>query len=139
MARQLSSILIEPKLQGRLILYFVAVFILTTTSFYATGYFFFWRLQQKALQVGIPKGHVFFEFLGNLKYDFDILFFALGAVNFLIIFYFGLKVSHRIAGPFYKMKKYLSDIHSHPEPFALRKNDFFKDIEPLINKIKSEK
>lgn len=136
MSRKFKNILIEPELQIKLMSYFLILFVLTSISFYSTSYFFFWRLRSKAVQVGIPEGHVFFNFLDNLKYDFDILFIVLALFNLILLIYFGFRVSHRIAGPFYKTKKYLSNIENEAEPFKLRKNDFFKDIEPVINQLK---
>ncbi len=139
MARKLKNILIEPQLQLKLMSYFFFLFILTTISFYGTAYFFFWRLQNKAIQVGIPDGHVFFSFLGNLKYDFDILFIVLALFNFALLIYFGFTVSQRVAGPFYKAKRYLTNLNQETETFRLRKNDFFKELEPIINDLKDRK
>lgn len=136
--RKLRNYLLNPEFQLKLLGYFVGLFVLTTASLYSISYLFFWRLGQKALNVGIPKGHVFFKFLENQKADLDLLFIALVVFNFLLLIGTGFVVSHRIAGPIYKLKKYLSEINRDSDDFKLRDKDFFKELEPLVDSLKEK-
>lgn len=138
MPRKIKNILIEPQFQLKFLFYFFGLFVITTVTLYSTTFLFFWRLKSKALAVGIPENHVFFRFLENQKHDLDLLFIALAFLNLLLLIYFGFKISHRVAGPFYKIKKYLSVFSSESEEFRLRKKDFFKDIEPIINNLRKK-
>jgi sensor histidine kinase YesM len=134
--RKLRNYLLNPEFQFRLLGYFVGLFFLTTVSLYSASYLFFWRLNQKALNVGIPPGHVFFKFISNQKHDLDLVFIILTLVNLLLLLGTGIIVSHRIAGPFYKLKKYLKEIGPDSETFRLRDKDFFRDIEAVVNSLK---
>lgn len=138
MARKFKNILIEPKFQLKFMAYFFGLFALTTVSFYSTTYLFFWRLKSKAINLGIPDNHVFYKFLNNLKYDLDILFAMLAVFNLVALLYIGFKISHRVAGPIYKIKLYLSKLGPNSERFQLRKKDFFKEIEPIINNLRDK-
>lgn len=136
--RQLKNYLIEPEFQLKLISYFAGIFAFTTVSLYSTVFIFFWRLRQKALNVGIPEGHIFFQFIGNEKRDLDLTFALLALVNLIVLIGVGVVVSHRIAGPIHKLKGYLTRVISPDGPeFRLRKNDFLKDLEPVVNELKT--
>jgi hypothetical protein len=133
--RSWTSILINPPFQLKLMSYFVVLFILTTITLYSTTYLFFWNMKQKGLNVGIPEGHVYYQFLLNQKHDLDYLFIGLAAVNFNLILVVGFIVSHRIAGPIHKVKQLLQN----PDGFDkinMRENDFFKELGPIVNNVK---
>lgn len=136
--RKLKNYLIEPEFQLKLISYFAGLFAFTTLSLYSTVFIFFWRLRQKALSVGIPEGHIFFQFIGNEKRDLDLTFGILAGINLLVLVGVGVVVSHRIGGPLHKLKGYLSNVISSEGPdFKLRKNDFLRDLEPVVNRLKA--
>jgi len=136
--RQFKNLLINPKFQLKLMGYFVALFCLTTISLYSTTFLFFYRMKEKALNVGIPEGHIFFKFLGNQKHDLDTLFVGLAAVNFLLLIGVGFIISHRIAGPIFKLKKQLGPDSTDSEGFKLRQTDFFQELEPLVKALKDK-
>lgn len=136
--RNLKNILLNPQFQLKLIGYFLGLFVLTTLSLYSTSFLFFWRLKQKALNVGIPKQHVFFTFLEGQKLELDLLFIALAVINLILLVGTGFIVSHRIAGPIYKLKKHMSQMNKNSEDFKLRKKDFFKELEPMIDELREK-
>jgi hypothetical protein len=136
--RQFKNLLINPTFQLKLLGYFVALFILTTISLYSTTFLFFYRMKEKALNVGIPDGHIFFKFLLNQKHDLDTLFVGLAAVNFLLLIGVGFIISHRIAGPIFKLKKQLGQSSIESEDFKLRQTDFFQELEPLVKALKEK-
>lgn len=132
--RSWTNILINPHFQLKLLSYFVGLFILTTITLYSTTYLFFWNMRNKGLNVGIPDGHVFYQFLENQKHDLDLLFVGLAAFNFILLITVGFIISHRIAGPIHKLKQHLENPDLKDEPLSFRQNDFFKELGPLINK-----
>jgi hypothetical protein len=136
--RQLKNLLINPKFQLKLLSYFIVLFLITTISLYSTTFLFFYRMKQKALTVGIPDGHIFFKFLGNQKHDLDTLFIGLAAFNFFLLIGVGFILSHRIAGPIFKLKKQLSQKAHISDEFKLRETDFFQELEPLVNELKEK-
>lgn len=135
--RNFRNILIEPAFQIKLLSYFIYLFFLLTLSLYSTIYLFFFRLKQKALNVGIPPEHVFFRFISNEKADMDLMFIGLALFHLLLLIGLGFVVSHRIAGPIFKLKRYLKEeIKSDAPQFRLRKKDFLRDFEPIVNALK---
>jgi hypothetical protein len=135
--RSWKNILVERKFQIKFLSYFFLLFILTTLSLYTTTFLFFWNLKKKGLSVGIPEGHVYYQFLLNQKSDLDFLFIALAGFNLVLLVVVGFIISHRIAGPISKLKRFLQDPESQ-ENFQLRENDFFKELGPLVNKLKDK-
>ena len=95
-------------------------------------------MKENALNVSIPDGHIFFKFLSNQKHDLDSLFVGLAAVNFLLLIGVGFIISHRIAGPIFKLKKQLGASGSDSEDFKLRQTDFFQELEPLVKALKEK-
>ncbi len=136
--RKLSNILISPKFQLKLLSYFIVLFLISTACLYSTTFIFFYRLKEKALNVGIPNGHIFFRFLGNQQHDLDTLFIGLAVVNFFLLIGVGFIISHRIAGPIYKLKKQLGQVSENSDDFKLRETDFFQELEPLVNALKDK-
>lgn len=135
--RSWTSLLINKAFQFKLISYFVGLFILTTLTLYSTTYLFFWNMTKKGMSVGIPEGHVYYQFLQNQKHDLDLLFLGLAAVNFALLIGVGFIVSHRIAGPIHKIKTFLKDPKSH-DKIQLRQNDFFQELGPIVNDLKDK-
>lgn len=136
--RKPSNLLILPGFQFKLLGYFVALFLLTSASLYSASYLFFHRLNQKALSVGIPEGHVFFKFIANQKHDLDMLFIGLAIVNLILLIATVIVLSHRIAGPFLKLKKHLHSIHRESDNFKLRESDFFQDLEGTVDSLRDK-
>jgi len=136
--RQWRNILIEPEFQLRLLSYFVGLFVLTTISLYSTTYLFFHRLVQKGLHVGIPPGHIFYRFLQEQKAELDWVFVGLALVNLILLLGVGFIVSHRVAGPIFKLKNYLANLTPQSPPFSLRKKDFLKELEPVVSAVKDK-
>lgn len=136
--RKLRNIFINPKLQLRISSYFIGLFLLSTASLYSVSYFLIWRLNQKALNVGIPEDHVFFKFMNDQKHDMDMMFLAIALLNFVLLLCIVTWVSHRIAGPLHKIKGHLNGLNTESDTLRLRDNDFLKDMEPTINSLKDK-
>lgn len=136
MNRKIKNILIEPALQLRLMSYFVALFALTIITLYLVNYYFFATLKGKAMAVGIPLEHVFFSYLNDQKSMLDRLFFFLAFLNFLFLFVVGFIVSHRVAGPYFKLKRHLKNLNADSPDLRLRNHDLLRDIEPIVNELR---
>lgn len=136
--RHLKNYLLNPQFQLKFISYFIGMFLISSLSLYSVSFMFFWKLKQKALNVGIPDGHVFFRFIDGQKADLDALFLILVLLNFILLIGAGIVISHRVAGPFYKIQKYLGHDIFEDQTFKLREKDFFKEIEPVMNNLKNK-
>lgn len=136
--RHIKKYILDPQFQGKLLSYFVGLFVITTASLYSVSYLFFWRIKDKAMKVGIPENHVFYRFIDGQKADLDMLFIALVIFNLFLLLGTGVVISHRIAGPIYRFKQHLKTINSDSKVFKLRQKDFFKDMENVINDLKDK-
>jgi hypothetical protein len=136
--RKFQNMLINPRFQLKFLGWFVGLFLFINATLYSTTFLFYYRLKEKALNVGIPDGHVFFKFLGDQKQDLDQLFIGLSVVNFFILIGVTFLISHRIAGPIFKLKKMLGEANPDSEEFKLRETDFFQELAPLIKTLKDK-
>lgn len=136
--RKFTNLLINPKFQLKLISYFIGLFLISTITLYSTTFLFFYRLKEKAINVGIPDGHIFFQFINNQQHDLDMLFLGFAGFNFILLIGVGFVISHRIAGPIYKLKTKLAQISKESEDFKLRESDFFQELEPVVNDLKNK-
>lgn len=68
-----------------------------------------------------------------------MLFIGLAVFNFILLLAVGFIISHRIAGPIYKLKQHLKDPKLKNEPLQFRQNDFFKELGPMLNDYKDKK
>jgi hypothetical protein len=136
--RHLRNIFINPGFQLRLMSYFVVLFLLTTACLYSTTFLFFWNMKKKGLEVGIPDGHVFYQFLQNQKADLDILFIGLAGLNLLLLLTVGFVLSHRIAGPLHKLSIHLLNLKDTSPDYKTREKDFFQEMTPIVNSLRDK-
>ena len=136
--RYLKNYILDAHFQGKLLSYFVGLFMITSASLYSVSYLFFWRIKDKAMKIGIPENHVFYRFIDGQKADLDLLFVALVVFNLFLLVGAGIVISHRIAGPIYRFNQYLKTLGPDSQTLTLRKSDFFKDLQSTINTLKDK-
>ena len=76
-------------------------------------------------------------FPGNKKNEFVTLALMLSSIFSLLIFVFGIFLSHHFYGPIYKLNKYVEN-NEWDQNFILREKDQFKELEALIKNLKKE-
>lgn len=135
-----GQFLINPEFQLSLIalISMLAVFIIII--FYGAVWFFFYQLNQKGVDMGLPAQHVYFQFLSSLLMKMNIIMAITFIFVFIAVFIFGLLISHKIAGPMYKLKSTLvrrSKLDpNHEEMFKdiyFRHGDYFIDVQNAVN------
>ncbi len=136
--RYLKNYILDAHFQGKLLSYFVGLFLITSASLYSVSYLFFWRMKDKAMKIGIPENHIFYRFIDGQKADLDLLFVALVIFNLVLLIGAGIVISHRVAGPIYRFNQYLKSLSPNSEALTLRKSDFFKELASTINTLKAK-
>lgn len=139
--RSLKNLLIMPGFQLKLMAYFASFFLISTATLYSTIWLIFWKINQKALKVGIPDGHVFYRFMQDQKTELEMLFIGVVVFFLLVLVTIVLYLSHRIAGPVYKLKNHLQSLPKEDAEaidFQLRKKDFFKELVHIIKELESK-
>lgn len=111
------------------LLSFILIFI-----FYSTIWYFFYKLKQDAIAVGLPPGHVFFTFVSEQKLLIDKVFILSSIAALLVTLMGGLILSNKVAGPLYRLTKHLNG-HTKESvtPVKFRKGDYFLEIQEAFN------
>jgi sensor histidine kinase YesM len=130
-----TRFLINPSFQLSFIKHSVFLALLTLAIFYSANLYHFWEFKNKGLNAGLSSDHVFFEFLNQQQRAMDYTFVAIAALAFVIIAAYGLFLSHRVAGPIYRLTQYLKNFKAETEtkPLKFREDDYFADLAEAVN------
>jgi len=145
--RKKRSILINPKFQWTLIGYAAFIATLIFISVYGLLSFGFHEFIQIGHQAGLPDDHVYFQFIKMQESTFLRVILAIAFFVGTILTVGGLIVSHKIAGPLYRLQKELLGMAAKPEPslhkIIFREGDFFPEVpqafNELVDKISTQK
>jgi sterol desaturase/sphingolipid hydroxylase (fatty acid hydroxylase superfamily) len=127
-------ILINKPFQYSILAWFSFLSIILISIFYSTIWYFFYNLKKEAVSVGLPPDHIFFTFINEQKSIMDNVFIVSSIIALLVILIGGLILSHKVAGPLYRLTKHLQahDKNNTP-PLKFRKGDYFPEIEKSFN------
>ncbi len=132
---QRRILLINPSFQIRFIAWMAALGVLVILLMRVSHSWFFYRLRLQAVHAGVPKGHVFYQFIAERQAEMTwIEAGSFGGVVLLSIV-FGLALSHRIAGPLFRLRKHLEKVAETgvATPVQFREDDFFREIPDAYN------
>jgi hypothetical protein len=135
--RKTRSLLINPKFQWTLIGYaaFVATLILITV--YSLISYGFHEFMQLGSQAGLPADHIYYKFIQMQEGTFNRVILLISIVIGLILLLGGLVISHKIAGPIYRMQKEFNDMRENNirelREIQFRKGDFFPELAEAYN------
>jgi len=129
-----NQYLINPAFQLDVIKKFIALVFFNILSFYWIIFYFFFNLESKGKMVGLIPEHPFFLFVNEQKKLMLILFFIIAIINITVILLTGVLISHKVAGPLYRLRNQLdtSDFES-VDRINFRKDDYFLDVENSFN------
>lgn len=132
-----SKILINPSFQLRFIFYYISAVLLSISIFYLAELYFFNQMFKEGIELNLPANHVYFKLIVKQKMFMTKIFAITALFVTIILFVFGLLLSHRIAGPFIKLNNYFKKL-GKGEPtgkISFRKNDFFQEIPNSYNEM----
>lgn len=137
MANIRKKYLIKRSFQLKIIRYSLYVAGLILLLVFTMNQFFFWQFITRGKDLGLPPGHAFFEFLKNQQYYMLVLFVFTSMIVALMLVFFGLYISHRIAGPIFRTEKILQALLNEERVHTtnFRKKDFFPEISELLENI----
>ena len=132
-----KNYLINPKFQIRVTMYFIILAIINIIVFYGCVYYFFDIFYSKGTEIGLPKNHVFFMFIEDQITQMNSVFFIMSVITVAILFIAGVLISHRIAGPMYRLDQDLQQMAKSKklDTVKFRKKDFFQEIPESFNKV----
>ncbi len=127
--------LIDAPFQTRIIVSLVFTAVGASGVYFAAFSALFWWFRRKALALQIGPNDPFFALLSEQQRMMNAFALATTLLLAILIGLHGLHLSHRIAGPIYRLRRYLSaGTQGEPlKPFALRKGDFFSDLPKDVN------
>ncbi len=131
-----KTLLINREFQLSFIRHMLLLTFFVIALFYAANLYHFWNLREQGLSLGLPATHVFFKFLRQQQGTMDIIFALASVAAGITIIGYGLFLSHRVAGPLHRLKKYLRSpdaISSTYRELKFRENDYFSDVAQAVN------
>ena len=129
--------LINPKFQFTMVGWVAALAGLVISLLYALDLYFFHRFHELGLSVGLPPEHIYYRFLGEQSQFMMGAVLLVSALIFIILMIGGIMLSHRIAGPLYRLQKHMVDISEGQtiKDVKFRKNDYFPELAEAFNKL----
>ena len=130
-----TKFLINPKFQLSFLKSLVFLNLTICGVFYAAHAYFFWQGREVGQNLELPADHVFFRFIDEQQRALNLISLATMSVVLGVIVFFGLVYSHKIAGPVYRIQKYLRERAAGTEKGKLhfRDGDYFPEVAESIN------
>ena len=135
-----SWFLINPKFQLSFFGFFASLCVLLCVCFYLAIYFFFRRFNFAAESLNLTKDHMVFVYLNQQEFYLRMIFLSTCLVGLVVVFVGALYLSHRIAGPMFRLRKALDAMAAKGELQAVhfRKGDYFTEVAESFNKLVKE-
>ena len=130
-----KKLLINPDFQVNFLKNILFLNIGVCGFFYLAHAYFFWQGRELGRSIQLPADHVFFKFLAEQQRSMNLISLATMCVVSALIVAFGLVYSHRIAGPIYRLQKYLKERNAGTEKGNLyfRQGDYFPELADSVN------
>lgn len=128
--------LINPKFQLTFGCWNIIISLTVIGVLYLANFSFFWTFYEKGRALGLPSDHIFFQFISRQESLLNIIYLATSAVVFLILVVTSIILSHKVAGPLYRLNKHMEGITQSGQPIQdvkFRKGDFFPELATSFN------
>ena len=129
------KILINASFQLKFVGYFLLGVVLSLTFFYLAKMYYFKTLFEEGISLGLAHNHIYFKLLLKQEAFLQKILIVTLFSSFLFLFIFGLILSHRIAGPLFRLNDYFTKMSKGEDTgdIKFRKNDFFREFPPSYN------
>ena len=135
-----SNYFINPKFQKKIVLYFLSFTIVSSLIFFFSSYFFISELLSLGRELGLKNDHIYFKFINQHGSNLYLINAVATFFIFCVQIGFGIFMSHKIAGPLYRLTNDLNSAESIDDikQIKARQGDFFQEVfEALNNKLNS--
>jgi methyl-accepting chemotaxis protein len=128
--------MIDPKLQYSLVSSFFVVFLLASAIYQVAMSYAFLEIHAILNSLQLPAGHVAVARLENVEDVVAISFAAIFCIFTAIIWWAGLRLSHRIAGPIFALTRHLNQVAEGRSDgdISFRRDDYFSDLQDAFNR-----
>ncbi len=127
--------IINRPFQFTLIGYTAILAVILLAGYFGASELFFLRFESMGREMGFPDNHVYFEFLRRQHAFMSYIMMGVSLFTAALLAIGGIIVSHRIAGPIYKLCRRMSDSAESGDldEVYFRKNDFFPELAIAYN------
>lgn len=134
MANKRKVFLINKDFQFSIIRWFSVLAFILVGIYYLSMHLFFDSITKEAIAAGLAPDHVFFVYINEQKRFMVNVFLITSLIAILVIFIGGLLLSHKVAGPIYRLVQHLSTHNKDSvPPLKFRKGDYFPEVEAAFN------
>ena len=132
-----KQFIVDPRFQYGFLAWMVTLALVVTGIIYGANYYFFFKYEQRGLEMGLTPDHVFFRLLQEQRADMNVIFVVASLVCIAFLTFAGAILSHRVAGPIYKMRKHIDAVvrNETVQDITFRKNDYFPELAEAFNKL----
>lgn len=129
------ELLINPSFQYRIIGWMTALALAPISAFFFAHFYFFRKLRLLGEEIQLSQDDIYFRFIEGLSQDLFYIFLVCAILTVIVVFTFGLRLSHKIAGPIFNLKNYLTTVGKGQDTgeLSFRKDDFFNDLPEVVN------
>ena len=128
--------MVDPKLQYSVVSSFFVVFILASAIYQVAMSYAFLEVHAILQALQLPPGHAAVARLERVEDVVAIAFVGIFAAFTAVIWWAGLRLSHRIAGPIFALTRHLHRVAEgrSDSDISFRKDDYFNDLQDAFNR-----
>jgi methyl-accepting chemotaxis protein len=117
---------------GANILALISAALIVTLTLYTQSH-----MQNYATVLNLSPGHPAVAYVAQREADFDRLCLLIGVVQFVLFNAMAIVLSHRIAGPLYRLERHLEEVGTGKEPVDVkfRKGDLYQPLAEACNTV----
>jgi hypothetical protein len=129
--------LINRKFQFSFLFYMFLLTALMILIMFYSNILFLNSCYDVGIRLGLPSNHVYFELLNSQKFTMQKIFLTGALTTLVCLTFFGILLSHRIAGPLYRMRLYIEALTEGKttRDLEFRKDDYFDDLADSLSEL----
>ena len=133
--RKITNYMIYPQFQLALLGANIVILLLILILIYLTANDVFNNLGQMGKTIGLPADHPYFDFVSRSRNIMNMRMYWTFGLSIILSFVSSILISHRLAGPIYKLRNYFLGIVNDKAFTTLkfRKKDYFYDLTDIVN------
>lgn len=133
--RKIRNYLIFPKFQLTLVFFNLLVMTVSLGLIYRQITDSFAQIIDVAQRIGVPEGAAYFDVMAQHQELILSKLYIAAAIIYILCFVGTVMISHRVAGPIYRLKQHLIQTvkTGKADTLHFRKGDFYGDLPELVN------
>lgn len=136
------KLLIYPQFQLRYLVSSLGGSLAVISICFFANHLFFRHFERRGHDGGLPADHIFFQFLAEQRHFMAMVLVGVAVVTTVCLTVYGLVLSHRMAGPLHRLRRYLEEEiqgNGNAHPLKFRDGDYFVEIADLVNQALAKK